>query len=118
MSLLSRSKISLNFPENRENNNFSSPYVNFCCNLRDFEIPMANSMLFTQFNYELEHFYEDGKEVVSFYNDEDMIDKLQYYKKNPSIAEAIANAGYKRAVLEHTWNNRLNQLISYADSIS
>jgi spore maturation protein CgeB len=118
LSLLSRSKISLNFPENRENNNFSSPYVNFCCNLRDFEIPMANSMLFTQFNYELEHFYEDGKEVVSFYNDEDMIDKLQYYQKNPSISEAIANAGYKRAVLEHTWNNRLNQLISYADSIS
>lgn len=118
LSLLSRTKISLNFPESREDNNFSSPYINFCCNLRDFEIPMANSMLFTQFNYELEQFFEDGKEVVSFYNDEDMIDKLRYYQKKPSLVETISNAGYQRSISEHTWENRLKQLFSYVESYS
>ena len=49
---LSRSKITLNFPESRVNHDYMNPHV--IKGIRDFEAPMSGAMLMTQFSKELE----------------------------------------------------------------
>lgn len=114
---LSRSKITLNFPEARVNHNYMSPEMIWGVNFRDFEAPMSGALLITQFSKELENFYEDDKEVISFRNEHELIDKCKFYKKNDKARSLIANAGYERARSEHTWENRFTKLFDYLDDM-
>lgn len=115
LKILARSQISLNFPESRVNNDYMNPNVVLGCNYRDFEIPQSGSMLLTQNSDELEYFYKRDKEVVSFNNEYEMIDKARYYTKNLDEAKNIAHAGMLRAQREHTWEKRFEQLFSYIE---
>jgi spore maturation protein CgeB len=116
IEILSRSKVSLNFPESRRNNDYLNPEVTFGCNFRDFEIPLSGSMLMTQDSEELDYFYERDTEVITFGNETDMIDKARYYSSHYSEAEKIAKKGYKRAITDHTWDKRFNKLFEYLES--
>ncbi len=111
--ILGRSEISLNFPESRVNNDFMNPKVVLGCNFRDFEIPHSGSMLLTQNSDELSYFFEPDKEVVSFNNEYEMIDKARYYTTNLSEARKIAMAGMDRAHSDHNWENRFKTLFDH-----
>lgn len=77
-------------------------------NLRNFEIPMSGGIEICKYNPELAEYFEDGKEIV-FYNDnDDLVDKARYYLQRSTDAElnAIKVAARKRAEAEHTWWNR------------
>ena len=114
---LSRSKITLNFPESRVNHDYMNPHVIKGINFRDFEAPMSGAMLMTQFSKELEFFYRDGEEVISFHNEHDLIDKCRFYSSNEESRVKIAEAGYKRAIAEHTWENRFNKLFDVLNDL-
>lgn len=80
-------------------------------NLRNFEIPMSGGIEICKYNPELAEYFESGKEIV-FYNDnEDLVDKAKYYLQRATDAElnAIKVAARKRAVAEHTWWNRFTK---------
>jgi len=111
--ILSRSLVSLNFPESRKDNDYLNFEVNFGCNFRDFEIPLSGSMLLTQDSQEFNFFYERDKEAIPFGNENDLIEKAKYYSNNPAAAERIADAGYQRAINDHTWGRRFEQLFNY-----
>ena len=64
----------------------------------------------------LADYYEDGKEIVVFKSHEDMLDRLRYYLRNDSEREAIAAAGYKRTLRDHTWERRWNDIFSRVES--
>jgi len=74
---------------------------------------MSGALLLTQYSDELEYFYKDGEEVVSFKNEFEMVDKIKYYLSHPSELNKIAQNGNERARQEHTWENRFNQLFDY-----
>lgn len=112
---LSRSKITLNFPESRVNHDYMNPEMIWGVNFRDFEAPMSGALLITQFSKELEFFYEDDKEVISFNNEHELIDKCKFYSINDASRIKIARAGYERAVSEHTWENRFIKLFDHLD---
>lgn len=112
MYTISSSRMSLNFPESRFNHDVNDPRIFHCMNLRDFEIPMGGSMLITQYSKELEHFYIDGEEVVSFKNEEEMIDLCNFYLNNQRSVSQISQMGYERAVANHTWENRFSELFN------
>ena len=107
------SKIILNFPESRVNHDYYNPEVLFGCNHRDFEVPMSGALLMTQYSDELEYFFNDGKEAISFKNEFEMIDKIKYYLSNENESEKIAMAGYERALKDHTWERRFADLFDY-----
>ena len=109
---MASSRISINFPESRFNHDVNDPRIYHCMNLRDFEIPMSSSMLLTQYSKELEHFYIDGEEVVSFKNEEEMIDLCNFYLNNEREVLKISQMGYKRAVANHTWEIRFSELFN------
>lgn len=109
---IASASISVNINESRFNHDFLNHRVLLGCNLRDFENTMSGTLSITQYSEELSNFFEDGKEVVSFKNEYELVDKLQYYIKNDSEAQKIALAGYHRAVSEHTWGKRFNDFFN------
>jgi spore maturation protein CgeB len=55
---------------------------------------------------ELEEFFEIGKEVVCYYDEADLAEKIKYYLDHENERDAISEAGYLRAVEDHTWHKR------------
>lgn len=81
-------------------------------NLRSFEIPMCGGIQFCRYNKELSEYFEDGKEIV-FYKDEgDMIEKANFYLSSVHASERlnIRQAARLRAENEHTWSNRFRKV--------
>ena len=109
---LSDSLIVINIQESRFQHNYMNNNVLHGINLRDFETTMSGSFLCTQYSDEVQYFFEDGKEVITFQNDFDLIEKLRYYSQRPNLCEKIALAGHKRALSDHTWQNRFEKLFS------
>ncbi|MSR22664.1 MAG: hypothetical protein EXR92_03835 [Gemmatimonadetes bacterium] len=111
--ILATSRIIINMAESRFNHDYLNPNVLRGCNFRDFEVPMAGSCLFTQYSSELEHFYEPGKEVITYYDDVDLAEKLRFYAADFPALQAIADAGHRRATANHTWQNRFDALFAH-----
>ncbi|MGD1918594.1 MAG: glycosyltransferase, partial [Pleurocapsa sp.] len=78
--------------------------------LRDFEAPMCRSCYLTGYTDEIAEFYELGKEIDTYRTQEELADKTKYYLNNPSEAEKLREAGYQRALRDHTWTARFQQL--------
>jgi spore maturation protein CgeB len=76
---------------------------------RDFEVPTCGSFYLTQYNPELEEFYDIGKEIVCYNSLEDMLEKIRYYLSHPEDAEEIRKAALKKSLAEHTWKKRFNK---------
>ena len=81
-------------------------------NLRNFEIPMSGGIQFARFSPELASYYEDGKEIVLYRSEEEMIDKAKFYLR-PDQAEnraRIRQAARARSESEHTWYCRFSKI--------
>lgn len=78
--------------------------------LRDFEAPMCGAFYLTGYQEELGEYYEIGEEIVCYDTLDELADKALYYLAHENERRAIAQAGYQRALSEHTWENRFNQL--------
>ncbi len=113
--LLENSLIILNFPESRYSHDYANPNVLMGANLRDFEVPMSGSMLLTQYNTEIEAFFDLSKEVVTFNNEFEMVDKAKYYLNHYAEANKIALAGHQRALKDHTWENRFADFFNFLE---
>ncbi len=77
---------------------------------RNCEVPGCGSFLLTQDADGLRECYSDGKEVVIFKNTKDLIAKIRYYLEHHQEREAIAMAGYKRTMQDHTYEKRFNEI--------
>lgn len=75
-----------------------------------FEATATGRLLFTQYFDEMRRYFEYDKEIVGYKNDDDLIDKIDYFLKHPDQAEQIAKAGQLRCAEEHTWARRLADL--------
>jgi spore maturation protein CgeB len=78
--------------------------------LRDFEAPMSRTCYLTGYTDEIAEFYELGKEIDTYQSSQELVDKTNYYLKNPSAAESLRSAGYLRATKDHTWKRRFEDL--------
>ncbi len=80
--------------------------------LRDFEAPMCRSCYLTGYTDEIAEFYELGKEIDTYRTQEELVDKTKYYLNHPTEAENLREAGYQRALRDHTWKARFQQLFT------
>jgi len=102
----SRSRINLGF------GGVAGHRETYCLKGRDFEIPMSGGLYLTEEYEELAHFYEVGREIVTYRGIEDLIAKIRHLLANPGEAEAIRVAGRTRALREHTWEMRFSKVLS------
>jgi spore maturation protein CgeB len=82
----------------------------YCLKGRDFEITMSGGLYLTEYNRELEQFYNLGTDIVTYTGFEDLVSKVQDLLSNPEKAEAIRKNGYQRARREHTWEMRFDRI--------
>jgi spore maturation protein CgeB len=78
--------------------------------LRDFEAPMCRTCYLTGHTDEIEEFYKIGGEIDTYRTPEELVDKARFYLAHPTTAEKLREAGYRRALRDHTWKRRFEEL--------
>jgi len=80
--------------------------------LRDFEAPMCRVCYLTGHTEEIAQFYEIGAEIDTYRSEPELIDKVRFYLAHPETAEKMREAGYRRALRDHTWVRRFEELFA------
>ena len=90
LNIINQSKINLSFSKNYVNKpHFKS---------RVFEICACNAFLLTEFFSGYYDFYKEGKDIVTFKNKEEMLEKIKIYLNGNKKREQIAKSGYKKTI--------------------
>ena len=103
--MYSRSHISLGVIEVCDRND-PSREIRRHVHLREFEAPMSGALYCTGHLEELTHFFEPGREIVTYRNEEELLAVVQRLLDHPEEAERIRRAGMRRALAEHTYHHR------------
>jgi hypothetical protein len=104
IKLYSRSRINLGFAGVGHSRRL------MCLKGRDFEVPMSGGLYLTQSNPELSLVYDVGKEIVTYENDKDCTDKIRWLLVHPDETDAIRKAGRIRALKDHSWEKRFEDV--------
>lgn len=101
--ILHRSEITLN-----HHIDVAGSYAN---NMRLFEATGVGTLLITDWKENLHEMFEPGKEVVAYRTPEECAELIQYYLEHDDEREAIARAGQQRTLREHTYYQRMQELV-------
>jgi glycosyltransferase involved in cell wall biosynthesis len=80
--------------------------------LRDFDAPMSGSLYVTTDNPDLQPLFRVGEEIVTYRSVEDCIRLLRHYLEHDDERAAIAAAGRRRAMTDHTWERRIGDALA------
>jgi hypothetical protein len=111
VGLYSRSRISLGVLEVYDRHDPRFGVVKHV-HLREFEAPMSGACYCTQFSDELAESFEPGVEMIMWDGMGDLVEKVRYYLAHPGDARRIRNAGRKRALMCHTYQQRFSTLFA------
>jgi len=100
---LARSRITLNRHINVAENNAN--------NMRLYEATGVGSMLLTDRKENLHKLFDIDCEVVAYSCKEEAAEKVSYYLERPDEAARIAKAGQARTLREHTYAERMKELV-------
>jgi len=77
---------------------------------RNFEIPGCGGFQLSSFVEGIDEFFKDGEEIALFRDETDLVEKIRYYLENPLVRESVAGAGHRRALADHTYQNRFESI--------
>ncbi|MDQ1600742.1 MAG: spore maturation protein CgeB [Actinomycetota bacterium] len=77
---------------------------------RTFEVPACGGFLLTGRSAHLEEYYEPDREVVVFDGPDELVDKVTYYLAHDDERSRVAEAGLRRTLAEHTYEQRLTRI--------
>lgn len=102
--------------------NASKINLNICLgktapNLRFFEILACGGFLLTNYLDDLEKLFELDKEIVCYRDAKELREKAKYYLAHPKEREEIARRGHERVLREHTYKNRMKEMIDILKGI-
>ena len=100
---LARSKITINRHINVAENNAN--------NMRLYEATGVGSLLITDYKENLNKLFEIGKEVLAYSSPEEAVKLVKYYLDHPEEAQSIAKAGQERTLRDHSYKNRMVELV-------
>jgi spore maturation protein CgeB len=80
-------------------------------NARAFEVCGIGAFQIISWRPALDQLFDDGEEVVTFRSVDELHRKLDFYLQRTEERVAIAGAGRRRALKEHTYSQRLELLI-------
>lgn len=77
---------------------------------RMFDLPGNGVMQITDGSEYVKDFYEPGKEIETYEDNDELIAKIDHFLTHPAEREAMARAGYHHAMNGHRIGQRLRQL--------
>jgi spore maturation protein CgeB len=81
-------------------------------NPRTFELASCGAFQLVDERRLLPDLFEPGKELVTFNSLSDLKDKIHYYQDRPEERREIAQNGRVRALRDHSYDRRLQQMLS------
>lgn len=99
---LQRSKIALNIHIDMAEQ--------FAANMRLYEATGVGTMLLTDWKTNLHELFELDVEVVAYRSIGECVELVEHYLAHDSEREAIAHAGQKRTLCEHSYYHRMQEL--------
>ncbi|UCD15925.1 MAG: glycosyltransferase [Candidatus Omnitrophota bacterium] len=84
-------------------------------NMRIFEILASGSFLLTNYIKDngLEKLFQDKKHLVTYRNDSQLLELVEYYLKNEKERQRIAQEGYACVLNKHTYYHRVQSMFNY-----
>lgn len=101
--ILNKSRVTLN-----HHIDVAESYAN---NMRLFEATGVRALLITDWKVNLQELFELGKEVVAYKSNEECAELARYYLEHDAEREAIARSGQQRTLREHTYYQRMEELL-------
>jgi spore maturation protein CgeB len=101
--ILARSKIALN--------RHIGVAENYANNMRLYEVTGVGTLLVTDMKDNLNDLFQVGKEVVAYHNPTECIQLVKYYLEHDDERRTIAAAGQQRTLRDHTYGNRMEELV-------
>ncbi len=88
------------------------------CNERTFKIPLCGGFEVVDNVACIKQYFESGKELVIAENPEEWVEMVQHYLKHPEERQPIIAAGRQRVLRDHTYHNRVGQMIAIRNGSS
>ncbi len=82
--------------------------------LRTLEIMSMGAFQLCETCEDLADYYEDGKEIVSYKDWDELAEKARHFLANPRKRDEIAMAGYERTRRDHVWSARWAEIDTLA----
>ncbi|MEK7659264.1 MAG: glycosyltransferase [Patescibacteria group bacterium] len=87
-------------------------------NVRPFEVGYSGACLFSDLvRADIKRVFNEGKEFVSFNNENELRQKIQYYLSHDSERETIARACYEKIIKKHTYQARMREMFNIVNSV-
>jgi len=110
IKMFSQSRVSLGFATAGDSHLADTRLTHL--RLREFEAPMCGALYLTEDQPELAEYFQAGKEVLTYTDRDDLLEKARYYLAHPEQSERIRHAGLQRARRDHTWQHRFSELFA------
>lgn len=78
---------------------------------RCYEVMAAGGFLLTPYNNALIKQFDDGKELETYKNDDELIDKINFYLRNLNIAQLITQKGKQNTLSNHSFFDGLKKML-------
>jgi hypothetical protein len=101
--VLARSRIALN-----RHIDVAEDYAN---NMRLYEATGVGTLLLTDAKRNLAELFEPGEEVVTYASEDELVEKVEHYLANEDERARIARAGQERTLRDHTYEQRMRELV-------
>lgn len=110
IKIFNSSKINLNLHSSTERDGVD-PSGDFI-NPRTFELASAGAFQLVDPRVYLGDFFEVGKEITTFQNISELKEKISYYLDKPEERAEIANKARQKVLSKHTYQHRLEEMLS------
>jgi hypothetical protein len=103
LALLAQAKIALN-----RHIDVAEQYAN---NMRLYEATGMGALLLTDAKHNLGELFELGREVVTYSDEDELVERALYYLEHDDERAEIAAAGQARTLAQHTYARRMTELV-------
>lgn len=99
------------FNQSKINLNMTIPNIKTGIPLRVFDVLGAQGFLITNFQAELPMYFENEKDMVYYFSQEDLYEKVDFYLKHDAERNKIAKSGYQKVKENHSYEKALGEII-------
>ncbi len=106
---LRRSRITLNRHARLEVDGVAN--TEWCNNMRMYEATGVGTCLLTEWRPHLHELFEPDREVLTYRDDRECIEKIEYFLSHEEERATVARAGQLRTLQEHLYTQRMEELL-------
>jgi spore maturation protein CgeB len=85
-------------------------------NMRLYEATGVGSLLLTDVKQNLGELFEVGQEVVAYRDEDELVEAVEHYLAHEDERDALAAAGQRRTLADHTYAVRMRELADIVDA--